>query len=529
MRHSRSGLMLALLLMLAGCGQRATPQSAPTPQPTAIAYHWDERAAVTLIRADRLTVPQDEIDAAARVPECAVFGDGRVRWVAEPTNPGTLGRLYESPVDPAALADLLPGVLESGFFDLAPVYGPDLGPVRELTIRVEGQGMHTVQVAAIEAAPEGFDALFEACAALRQPEAAVEVIPTGGWIHVYPVQEPGSWPQSWPADAPRLEALAAGARWYDNPQLIGAIWTAQRDYGAEATYTGGFAASPQTYRVIARVEGITLDTPRAPREQGDPLPITTPWLPSPNARVFTTWLEGGLPTAHENLGSLGVPACTIFGDGRVIVSEQPRGAVRTGTLTEAEMTGFMEGWLNTGFFSTGQVDPTPALADAVQQVVTIALVDDVQATRRYPLNSGYITGAQNPCKDLTTLEPLVPEQGYMWAEEVGPVTRYEGSSDFLLVGWPEDFILLGHLPGPRWFGPPEYDSSEATPAALPLGITPTAPPRTDTLPVDALRFAWNHVHGGLHSHPNVLFTQQGLAYAVYFNVPGVTVEHQAVR
>ncbi len=524
MRTLRVSIFLLALLIVAGCAAATPPPSAPTPGPTAAVYRWDERAAVTLIRADRLTVPLSAVDAAARVPACAVFGDGRVRWVAEPAGAATLGRLYESPADREALAALLPRVIETGFFGLEPVYGPDLGPVRELSIRVEGLGTHTVRVASIAAPPAGFDALFEACMALRQPDGAVEVIPTAGWIHVYPVAGPGGAPQSWPADAPQLAALAEQPRWYDAPALIGAIWAAQRDYGAEATYTGGFAASPQTYRVIVRAEGITLDTPRAPREQGAPLPITTPWLPSAEARVFTAWLEGGRPTEHANLGMLAVPACTVFGDGRVIISAQPRGEVQTGTLSEQQMTGFMEGWLNTGFFSTGQSDPTPALEGAVQQVVTITLLDDVQATRTYPLNTTYLPGAANPCASLTDFAPFVPERGYMWAEQLGPVPQFEGQGAYALVGWPDEFPLLGHLAEARWFGPPEQAATEATPEAPAIGITPTAPPRSDTLPVDGLRFAWAHVHGGRHSAPTVLFTQQGLAYAVYFNVPYVTVQ-----
>ncbi|MBN2469103.1 MAG: hypothetical protein JXN59_00155 [Anaerolineae bacterium] len=524
MRDFRVIALLLALLISSGCARQAAPPSAATPLPTAIPYHWDERAAITLIRADRMTVPLSEADAAARVPDCAVFGDGRVRWVEAPEDGAALGRLYESLVDRAALAELLPRVVESGFFDLEPVYGPDLGPVRELAIRVEGLGMHTVQVASITPPPEAFDALYEACAALRQPEAAAEVIPTGGWIHVYPVREPGAAPQPWPADAPQLGALAEQPRWYDNPALIGAIWAAQRDYGVEATYTAGFAASPQSYRVIVRAEGITLDTPRAPREQGAPLPITTPWLPSPNERVFTAWLEGGLPTGHANLGPLVVPACTVFGDGRVIISDQPRGMVEVGTLSEQQMTGFIEGWLNTGFFSGAGADPTPALENAVQQVVTITLLDDVQATRTYPLNTTYLTGAPNPCADLTTFEPFVPESGYLRAEALGPVAQFEADGAFALVGWPEGFPLLGHLSEARWFGTIEDNRADTPPEALPIGVTPTAPPRSDALPVDGLRFAWEHAHGGRHSQPNVLFTQQGLAYALTFNIPRITIE-----
>lgn len=514
--------LLMLALVLAGCAT-PPPQSAPTPRPTQPAYHWDERAAVTLLRADQFTAPLSVIDEAARVPDCAVFGDGRVRWVEPPTTPGALGRLYESPVDAAALADLLPRVVESGFFAQAATYGPDLGPVREVMIRLEGLGTHTVQVASIETAPEAFKALYDACAALRQPEEATEVIPDAGWIHVYPVDTPGGQPQPWPMDAPQLAALAAGPRWYATPALINQIWTAQRDFDAEATYQGGFATDPQHYRVIVRAEGITLDTPRAPREQGAALPITTPWLPAANARVFTAWLEGGLPTAHAHPGPLAVPACTLFGDGRVIISDQPRGEVQVGALTERAMTGFMEGWLNTGFFDAAPPDPTPALADAVTQVITITLLDDISATHRYALNTAYLSGARNPCADLTIFEPYVPDFGYMWSEVLGPVPQFDGDIDYALVPWPADYPLLAHLTEPRWFGEPDTAALEGTPVAQPLGITPTAPPESDTLSNPALQFAWSQIHGGRTSSANVVFTQQGMVYAVQFNIPRITI------
>lgn len=514
-------MLLVLAVMLASCAP-AVPQSAPTPLPTQIAYHWDERAAVTLLRADQFTAPLSDFNVAARVPDCAVYGDGRVRWVEPPTTPGAQGRLYESPVDDQALADLLPRVVESDFFTLAGIIGPDLGPVREVMVRLEGMGSHTVQVATIESAPDAFNSLYAACAALRQPENATEVIPDAGWIHVYPVDNPGSQPQPWPDNAPQLAALASEPRWYANPALIGQIWTAQRDYGTEATYSGGFASDPQYYRVIVRAEGFTLDTPRAPRDQGAPLPITTAWLPAPNVRVFTAWLAGGLPTAHDHTGPMAVPACTVFGDGRVIISDQPRGEVQVGTLTERQMTGFMEGWLNTGFFDATP-DPTPALSDAVTQIVTIILLDDENATRRYPLNTAYITGAPNPCDDLTVFEPYMPDYGYMWTEELGPEPRFAGNVDYRLIPWPSDLPLLAHLKDPRWFSDEETRAPDNTPVPLPLGITPTAPPVSDTLPSDALQFAWAQVHGGTSSSPNIVFTQQGLTYAVYFNIPRVTI------
>ncbi|GAB4572466.1 MAG: hypothetical protein Kow0077_11980 [Anaerolineae bacterium] len=535
MLRSRSLVVLAvvLLLGLTGCDALTPRPVMPTPAPSPLPVHWDKRAVVTLIRADRFTVPLSDEDFAARVPDCAVFGDGRVRWVEHPAaddlppgvRPEHLGRLYESPVDADALAALLDEVISADFFALDPVYGPDLGPVRQLTIRVEGLGTHTVQVADITAAPEAFEALYTACDSLRQPENATEVIPTGGWIHAYPQAAPGEIMLEWPPDGPPLGLLAAQPRWYTNPDLIGMVWTAQRDYGPRATFATGSAQDPRPYRVIVRAEGITLDTPRAPREQDAPLPITTAWHPSPNAPAFVAWLEGGLPTPHAHLSPLAIPACLVFGDGRVIISEQPTGKVEIGTLSARQLAGFMEGWLNSGFFENTDPDPTPALPDAVVQVVTIYLRDGQSATHRYPLNTVHIKGATNPCEDLTEFAPYVPDRGYIWAEAIGPAGQFEGSIDYTLVPWPDDLIRLGHLNEPRWQGPITSAATTPTPGPQRLGAPPTPVVVVQSAGDNAaLQFAWEHVHGGLHSAPNILFTEQGTAYAIRFNVSGITLE-----
>ena len=137
-------ISLLLALLLTGCdGLAPAGGPVPTPLPTVIPVAWDERAAVTLIRADAFVQPLSTEDAAARVPQCAVFGDDRVRWVEPPAADAPLadapGRVYESPIDGAQLDQLARSIADSGFFALDPVYGPDLGPVHELTIRLEGQ------------------------------------------------------------------------------------------------------------------------------------------------------------------------------------------------------------------------------------------------------------------------------------------------------------------------------------------------------------------------------------------------------
>lgn len=489
---------LLALLLLAACDLLPRQAVPTTPVPTPPAYHWDERASVVLIRSDRFSVPLSDADFAARVPACAVFGDGRVRWVEPPDAAalaqGALGRLLESRVDPAALAALLERVIDSGFFTLEPVIGPNLGPVRELLVRVEGLGTHTVQVADITAAPAAFDTLFGACESLRQPEEAQEIIPTAGWLHVFPLAAPGDVRFPWPPDAPDLAALVDQPRWYANEAQVAAIWAAQRDYGARASFWDGERA----YRVILRVEGITLDTPREPRDPAAPLPPTTPWYPAAEARVFTAWLIGGLPGPYRTVGLNAMPACSIFGDGRVIVSEQPIGRVQVGKLSRTAMQDFLDGWIESGFF-----DDAPAMAavppDRVQQVVTIQLRER-ELTRTFTTTSAYVRSVRNPCAGIAALVPYEPEAGYLSAERIGPADAYEGDIDYALVPWPEEYPPLRRLATPTW----QEDGGEGEATA------------------NALRFAWAHLHG-LHGNPNVLFTQQGSAYAVYASVPGVNM------
>ncbi len=487
-------------ILLAACG--GTPAPAPsTPLPTPRPLAWDERAAVTLIRADRFFEPLSEPDYAAHVPDCVIYGDRRARWVEPPdaaaAAEGAQGRLMESKIDGAALDALVSQVADSGFMDLLPVYGPDLGPVRELTIRLEGMGEHTVQVAAIETAPAVFETLYSLCYALRQPEQAAEIIPTAAWLHVYPQSAPGRFHQDWPLDGPPLDALAEQPRWYTDSQLVALVWDAQRDHGVEAT----FGYQGQAYRVIARAEGITLDTPRAPRNQGDPLPPNTIWYPSPEEKVFVSRLSGGQATAHRFIGANAVDACTIYGDGRVITSEQPIGEVRTGQINRRDLDRFLQGWLATGFFDQPVSGGTPPPADMVVQEVTIRLFEGQPVSHLYPMNTAYLRSVRNPCDALTTFVPLPPPtEGYLWAEEIGPMTRFEADFDVALVPWPDGFPSLEDLSAPTWQddNPVEGRTSQA------------------------LQFAWSQLHGR-QSKPVILFAFEGMAYAVYVDVPAITV------
>ncbi len=494
-RHLLSLTLLASLLLLAACDllpSVSAPASAPsTPVPTPPPYHWDKRAAIVLIRSDRYSVPLSDADDAARVPACTVFGDGRVRWVEPPDAAaqaeGALGRLLESPVDREALDALLQRVIDSGFFSLEPVYGPDLGPVRELQIRVEGLGTHTVQVADITPAPTAFEALFGACQALRQPDKAEEVVPTGGWLYVFPLDAPGAVHLPWPFDAPDLASLVDQPRWYANEEQVAAIWAAQRDHGGRIS----FGDSERAYRVIVRAEGFTPDTPREPRDPDAPLPPTTPWYPDADARVFTVWLVGGVTGAYRTIGPNAMPACTIFGDGRVIISEQPIGRVQVGKLSRMAMQDFLDGWINSGFFEENVPATVPPSPDRVQQVITIQLRDR-ELTRTFPTASTYQRSIRNPCAGIAAFVPYKPEAGYLSAELIGPADAYARDIDYTLVPWPEEYPPLRRLRLPT--------EQEA----------------------DPLLFAWEHLHG-LHGNPNVLFTQHGSAYAVYVHVPGVNM------
>jgi len=491
MTRRRLGFACLLALLLLGACDRLPRAEVPaTPAPTPPPYRWDERASVVLLRSDRFSVPLSDADLAARVPACTVFGDGRVRWVGPPEAAaqagGAPGRLLESRVDPEALAALLERVIDSGFFALEPVYGPDLGPVRELHIRVEGLGTHTVQVADITPAPEAFEALFGACDALRRPEEAEEVIPTGGWLHVFPLDAPAEVHAPWPSDGPDLAALVGQPRWYANEAQVAAIWAAQRDYGARASFEDG----GQAYRVIVRAEGFTPDTPREPRDPAAPLPPTTPWHTSPDVRVFVAWLIGGDPGAYHTVGPNAMPACTIYGDGRVIVSEQPIGRVQVGRLSRTEMQDFLDGWINSGFFEGDSSGAAPP-ADRVQQVITISFRDR-ELTRTFATTSAYLRSVRNPCAGIAALSPYAPEEGYLSAELIGPADAYERDIDYALVPWPDEYPPLRRL---------------------------SIPTRQEAGP---LVFAWEHLHG-LHGNPNVLFTQHGSAYAVYVHVPGVNM------
>ena len=499
------GLLLGLIL-LTGCTQLApaTEGVPATRVPTAIPIFWDARAAVTLIQADRLTLPLSDVEDVALVPTCALYGDRRVRWVEPPdpaSAPDALGRLWESPVDGPTLDSLIPIIGSSGFFDLAPSYGVDSGPVRRLTIRLEGRGTYSVQVSDATVAPQGYRDLFDLCWNLRQPDQAVEIVPDAGWVYAFPADRAGQANSPWPPDGPPpLSLLADSPRWLEG-DFARALWTSARDFGAEVTYT--FLDQP--YHVALRVPGITPETPRKPRNLDEPPPPTTLWTVDQLTPVFTIRLAGGMPTpGMETIGANVVDLCTIYGDGRVVISEQPIGVVQEGHLGRSELDDFLAGWINSGFFDATPLPPdaplaTPTAEDAVTQVVTISLNDGRDATQWSPLTTSYRHGVRNPCANITSFTPVELEGGYLWAEELGPLTRYEDTPDYALVQWPDDLPELDRLIQPIWY----EDNPERG------------------LSVDAVTFAWENLHGG-QRRPAVLFVQKGLAFQVNVDVPAVT-------
>jgi hypothetical protein len=500
-RRASLGLMISLLLLLAACQSILPGSNVPaTPLPTPVPLYWDERAAVTLIQADRLTLPLAEPDKAAFVPTCAIYGDRRARWLEPPPDgapAGATGRLLESPVDAERLAALVRTVAESGFFGMAPVYGVESGPVRRLAIRLEGLGQHAVQVSDATVTPPGFDDLFALCEGLRQPDAAQEVLPDGGWLYAFEVPAPGAAQTLWPDDAGwPLTTLAEGPRWLQG-DLASQVWTQRRDYGAEATF--GFL--DKAYRVVLRVPGVTPDTLRQPRNPDEAPPPSSLWTAEQLSRVFVARLTGGTPIPSGTIGANIVDACTIYGDGRVVISEQPVGRVQEGRLTPQEMDNFLEGWINTGFFDFSPEAPTatPPPAETLVQEVSILLNDGREATRRYPLGAGSVRTARNPCATLTEFQPAEPQGGYLWAIEQGPSTRYEDNPDYLLVAWPEEYVELEEFQQPVW----QEDDPDAG------------------LSADGLRFAWETIHAP-QRRPNLLFVQRGLAYQVNVDVPDIT-------
>lgn len=494
-------LLPILAALLAAC---QAPPVAPTLAPTAIPVYWDERAAVDLIRVMRWVEPAADADFIAPVPDCTIFGDERARWVTADPAGDAPGRLLESPVDGEALAALARTVADSGFFELAAHYGDDSsGPVRELHIRLEGVGSHTVRVAGAVAAPPPFEELFGLCDSLRQPDAASEILPDGGWIYAFPLARPAAFHQEWPdGEVPALLNFVEQPRWLDG-EIVTQVWIAARDHGAQAS----FVSLEEPYRVVVRVPGISPDTPRRPRDTQELMEPLAPWPTEPDVPIFVARFTGGLPTPYRYIGANAVDACTVYGDGRVIVSELPIGEVQEGHMGVRDLTAFMEQWLDLGFLDPlPEETPTPLPFDMIVQEVTLTLNDGSSPTRLFPLNTPYISSVRNPCERLADLRPVEVVGGYLWAEAIGPMTRFVNDMDYALVQWPQEYEGLENLTEPLWHGP--EPGSEEEESRRPS--------------VEALQFAWNNLHG-LHDRPTVLFLDDGIAYAVYVDVPGVTV------
>lgn len=228
----RFRLMIALALAagaLAAC-RETLPPAAPTPDGAALSL-WDPDPGALVVRLDS---HGEHLSPAVRLntlPPCTVWGDGRVVWTSP--NPATGEDLLEARVDEAALRGFVDSILARGFatWEDDAVSPAEENPVVE-TITLVIYGDTRIVRRAAGWPDSSYDRILDACRHLS--DAPVLVMPSAGWVSVYPITTDSALPSwTWPPGAPfTLRELAASgqARWLEG-DLATAIWRSAREAG----------------------------------------------------------------------------------------------------------------------------------------------------------------------------------------------------------------------------------------------------------------------------------------------------------
>jgi hypothetical protein len=246
-------VVLPLLFLLAACGEAAASPEAPTALPFALT--WEHDASVIVFQADTTRTNWSEAERLNHIPECTLFGDGRLVWVHTAADGGHYPVM--AMVDDTIVQTILLAVVNSGFLNLpAQAEAADVS-VSAIHARFSDFD-HTV-VQGVQEMPPAIENLHTLCSNLGVP--AQPLLPEGAWLTVLPRADVIDAAALWPGDAPRtLADLAAGGEpvWAQGDLLVVAWYIVQ----AYPTYTA--QEGPNQYILVMQVPGVTADAPPAP-------------------------------------------------------------------------------------------------------------------------------------------------------------------------------------------------------------------------------------------------------------------------
>jgi len=265
-------LCSTILMLLVGCqalgGQPQQPEAgANNPITQQGVVRWDSDPLAVIFRAEITGGSESEaFYALNRVPECTVYGDGRVVWTVE----------RDSPVPQVLFAFLTPDQVENFILGLtvegriftfeagadAQLPSADAPVIDLITLNVN-DSQHQVDSFTPDLPDNYFFDTLTACQSLSTEPTVFE--PEAAWIRVQAIEYNNDKPSVfWETDASGLDlgtlANEQESRWIEG-QNVRVIWRQLRQGALDMQ----FLDDNGTYQVVLQVPGVTIDAPPAPQ------------------------------------------------------------------------------------------------------------------------------------------------------------------------------------------------------------------------------------------------------------------------
>lgn len=262
-RTWRIALLMALLTaVLTACGGNSVPENPLITDPNSV-IQWQRDALAVVFRADVVGGTRSQTELNNHIPECTIYGDGRIVWTVS-TN------------EVQVLFDYLPDSLvqefvswltidqriftyEEGYLlqlpqSVTPVY-------EQLVLEVNGRKHITDGFSGWEDG-DYYRTIVNRCQSLAPTPR--RFVPTGAWVSAVPADGSRQLPNVyWDGNSAGFgffELANNGNRMWLEGNLVRVLWT----YIIEDITDVQFVDSMGTYYVSLQVPGVTQDSPLAP-------------------------------------------------------------------------------------------------------------------------------------------------------------------------------------------------------------------------------------------------------------------------
>lgn len=264
MKRWRMLAILACLLgILAACGGEAMPT--PDPETSSSPVQWLRDPLHVVFRADIVGGERSAWQIANHIPDCTIYGDGRVVWTND--SGGGLQVLF----------DFLPDLVIQDFISFlaidARIYTYEEGfPLQlpqsntptyaQITVEVSGRKHVTDSYGNWET--DLYSAVLEVCRTLSKTPR--RFVPTGAWLSAMPADPKRDLPTVyWDSEAAGFNfgtlALEGSKMWIEG-NIVRALWANIVEDPTEVRFDDRFGV----YMLTLQVPGVTLDAPPAPAE-----------------------------------------------------------------------------------------------------------------------------------------------------------------------------------------------------------------------------------------------------------------------